>query len=198
MKRVLLIDNYDSFTYNLYQGFSALGARVQVRYNDQISIAEAEDYHPTHVVISPGPGTPLDSGRSNEMISHFHGKLPVLGVCLGHQCIVHVFGGQIERASILMHGKTSQVIHDGSGLFAGLNNPFTAARYHSLIVDRETLPGTLQISAHTSAGEIMGLRVKGTNTEGVQFHPESFMTTEGMKLMKNFLEMGSLKNNEIA
>ena len=189
MKRVLLIDNYDSFTYNLYQGFSELGAEVQVRYNDQIGLAEAEEFHATHVVISPGPGTPLDTGRSNEFISHFHGKVPLLGVCLGHQCIVHVFGGQIERASVLMHGKTSPVIHDGKGVFAGLDNPFLAARYHSLIVKREKLPATLEISAQTTAGEIMGLRVKGTKTEGVQFHPESFMTTEGMRLMKNFLEM---------
>jgi para-aminobenzoate synthetase component II len=189
MKRVLLIDNYDSFTYNLYQGFLTLGADVQVRYNDQISIAEAEEYHATHVVISPGPGTPLDSGRSNEIISHFHGKLPVLGVCLGHQCIGQVFGGQIERASVLMHGKTSPVIHDGKGVFAGLTNPFIAARYHSLIVTEEKLPPGLQISAHTPTGEIMGLRVKGTKTEGVQFHPESYMTKEGIRLMKNFLEM---------
>lgn len=188
MKRVLLIDNYDSFTYNLYQAFFVLGADVLVRYNDQISIAEAENYQPTHVVISPGPGTPLGAGCSNEMISHFHTKVPLLGVCLGHQCIGHVFGGQVLRANVLMHGKTSMVIHDGTGVFSGLTNPFPAARYHSLIVAEEGLPKTLHISAHTPAGEIMGLRVKGTKTEGVQFHPESYMTKEGMRLMKNFLE----------
>jgi anthranilate synthase/aminodeoxychorismate synthase-like glutamine amidotransferase len=189
MKRVLLIDNYDSFTYNLYQAFLMLGAEVNVQYNDRITLPEAEEYRPTHVVISPGPGTPLDAGCSNEIISYFHGKFPVLGVCLGHQCIGHVFGGQIERAAVLMHGKTSAIIHDGNGVFSGLTNPFAAARYHSLIVAEEKLPGTLQISAHTPAGEIMGLRVRGTKTEGVQFHPESYMTKDGMRLMKNFLEM---------
>jgi anthranilate synthase/aminodeoxychorismate synthase-like glutamine amidotransferase len=189
MRRVLLVDNYDSFTYNLYQGFLTLGADVNVRYNDCVSIHEAEEYQPTHIVISPGPGTPLDAGCSNEIISHFHGKLPLLGVCLGHQCIAHVFGGRIERASVLMHGKTSQIIHDGNGVFAGLTNPFAAARYHSLIVCEEKLPSELQITAHTAAGEIMGLRVRGSKTEGVQFHPESYMTHEGMRLMKNFLEL---------
>jgi anthranilate synthase/aminodeoxychorismate synthase-like glutamine amidotransferase len=188
MKRVLLIDNYDSFTYNLYQAFLILGAEVVVRYNDQITLEEARNFQPTHLVISPGPGTPMDAGCSNEMISEFHQKVPVLGVCLGHQCIGHLFGGTVQRAPILMHGKTSMIIHDGAGIFSGLTNPFAAARYHSLIVAEEGLPKTLHISAHTPAGEIMGLRVKGTKTEGVQFHPESYMTKEGMRLMKNFLE----------
>ena len=188
MTRILLIDNYDSFTYNLYQAFLALNAEVIVRYNDQITIAEAQKIHPSHLVISPGPGTPADSGCSIEMISHFHEKIPVLGVCLGHQCIGHLFGGIVQRAPILMHGKTSTIIHDGTGIFSGLTNPFVAARYHSLIVSEDALPKTLHISAHTPAGEIMGLRVKGTKTEGVQFHPESYMTKEGIRLMKNFLE----------
>ena len=186
--RVLLIDNYDSFTYNLYQAFLMLGSEVVVRYNDQINVREAEEIGPTHIVISPGPGTPDDAGCSNEMIGHFHTKLPVLGVCLGHQCIGQVWGGQIQRAPVLMHGKTSMIIHDEKGVFSGLTNPFAAARYHSLIVAEERLPSALQISAHTASGEIMGLRVKGTKTEGVQFHPESYMTKEGMRLMKNFLE----------
>ncbi len=188
MNRVLLIDNYDSFTYNLYQAFLILGADVKVKYNDQVTVQEAEEYRPSHVVISPGPGTPIDAGCSNEMILHFHSRVPVLGVCLGHQCIAHVFGGRVQRAPVLMHGKTSMIIHDGNGVFSGLTNPFAAARYHSLIVAEEKLPAELHISAHTPAGEIMGLRVRGTMTEGVQFHPESYMTKEGMRLMKNFLD----------
>jgi anthranilate synthase/aminodeoxychorismate synthase-like glutamine amidotransferase len=188
VKHVLLIDNYDSFTYNLYQAFGILGATVTVRYNDQCTREEAEQLQPSHLVISPGPGTPDDAGISNEMIQNFHGKIPVLGVCLGHQCIGQVFGGKIIRAPLLMHGKTSMIIHDGNGVFNGLTNPFAATRYHSLLVAEEGLPPLFHISAHTPAGEIMGLRVKGTKTEGVQFHPESFMTKEGMRLMKNFLE----------
>ena len=188
LKHVLLIDNYDSFTYNLYQAFAMLGARVTVKYHDQISLEEARKQHPTHLVISPGPGTPLDAGISNEMILHFHQQIPILGVCLGHQCIGHVFGGAIVRAQNLMHGKTSMIIHDENGILSGLTNPFSAARYHSLLVSEAGLPKTLHISAHTPAGEIMGLRVKETRTEGVQFHPESYMTKEGMRLMRNFLE----------
>lgn len=189
MKKILIVDNYDSFTYNLYQAFAVLGGNVSVYYNDTITIEEAESLHPTHLVISPGPGTPLDAGISNDMIRNFHTKIPILGVCLGHQCIGHVFGGRIVRAEKLMHGKTSPIIHDDAGVFAGLTNPFAATRYHSLIVSEEGLQKTMHISAHTPAGEIMGLRVKGTQTEGVQFHPESYMTKEGMRLMKNFLEM---------
>jgi anthranilate synthase/aminodeoxychorismate synthase-like glutamine amidotransferase len=190
MKRLLLIDNYDSFTYNLFQAFSVLGAEVSVHYNDRISAQEAEAFQPTHLVISPGPGTPDDAGISSELILKFHGRIPILGVCLGHQCIGQVFGGKVVRAPLLMHGKTSSIIHDTAGVFAGLSNPFAATRYHSLIVDEAGLPKVLHISAHTPAGEIMGLRVKGTLTEGVQFHPESYMTKEGMRLMKNFLNQG--------
>lgn len=188
MKHLLLIDNYDSFTYNLYQAFCVLGASVTVHYNDRLTVEQAEELKPTHLVISPGPGTPDDSGVSNEMILRFNGRIPVLGVCLGHQCIGQAFGGRVARAPVLMHGKTSPIIHDGSGVFAGLSNPFAATRYHSLIVEEEGLPQSLHISAHTPAGEIMGLRVRGTLTEGVQFHPESYMTQEGMRLMKNFLD----------
>jgi anthranilate synthase/aminodeoxychorismate synthase-like glutamine amidotransferase len=192
MKHILMIDNYDSFTYNLYQAFAVLGARVTVAYNDCISIEDAAALNPSHLVISPGPGTPLDAGISNELILRFHQKVPILGVCLGHQCIGHVFGGKVQRAPMLMHGKTSRIIHDGTGVFSGLSNPFAATRYHSLIVAEEALPSCFQITAHTPAGEIMGLRVKGTYTEGVQFHPESYMTHEGMRLMKNFLNQEQL------
>jgi anthranilate synthase/aminodeoxychorismate synthase-like glutamine amidotransferase len=189
MKHLLMIDNYDSFTYNLVQAFSILGAKVSTYYNDSITVEQSEQLAPTHLVISPGPGTPLDAGISNDLIRVFHGKIPILGVCLGHQCIGHVFGGRILRAERLMHGKTSPIIHDNSGVFCGLSNPFAATRYHSLIVAEEELPRPLQISAHTPDGEIMGLRIKESKTEGVQFHPESYMTKEGMRLMKNFLEM---------
>lgn len=189
MKKILLVDNYDSFTYNLYQAFAMLGAEVIVKYNDQIGPEEAAALAPTHLVISPGPGNPNDAGVSIDLIRKFHKSIPVLGVCLGHQCIGQLFGGNIVRAGQLMHGKTSMIIHDGHGVFSGLTNPFAATRYHSLLVAEEGLPRTLHISAHTQAGEIMGIRVKGTKTEGVQFHPESYMTTEGLRLMKNFLEL---------
>lgn len=189
MRHVLLVDNYDSFTYNLYQAIAAFGGKVTVAFNDGITVEEAAEIHPTHLMISPGPGNPSDAGVSNDLIQYFHGKLPVLGVCLGHQCIAHVFGGRVGRAVHLMHGKTSAILHDGKGVLEGLSNPFEAARYHSLIVEEESLPSSIQISAHTAAGEIMGLRVKGTQTEGVQFHPESYMTKEGTRLIRNFLEM---------
>lgn len=189
MKQVLIIDNYDSFTYNLYQAFAMLGAQVSVHVNDRMTLEQAEQKHPSHLVISPGPGTPISTGISNELIRNFHGKIPILGVCLGHQCIGHVFGGHIERAERLMHGKTSLITHDNTGVFAGLTNPFAATRYHSLIVAEASLHPSLHVSARTISGEIMGLRVKGTKTEGVQFHPESYMTEQGMRLMNNFLEM---------
>lgn len=189
MKHILMIDNYDSFTYNLVQAFSELGTKVSVYYNDKITREDAERLRPTHLVISPGPGTPLDAGISNDLIQGFHGNIPILGVCLGHQCIGHVFGGTVLRAERLMHGKTSPIIHDNTGVFTGLSNPFAATRYHSLIVAEQDLPKSFTISAHTPEGEIMGLRIKGTKTEGVQFHPESYMTKEGMRLMKNFLEL---------
>jgi anthranilate synthase/aminodeoxychorismate synthase-like glutamine amidotransferase len=189
MKRVLLIDNYDSFTYNLAQYLGELGCALTVRRNDAITMGEAEALDFTHLVISPGPGNPTQSGVCNEMIRHFAGKKPVLGVCLGHQCIGHVFGGTVNRADRMMHGKTSKIYHDGKILFKNVPNPFEATRYHSLVVREEGLPACLEITAHTSEGEIMGLRHKDLPVEGVQFHPESIMTKPGKSLLANFLEL---------
>jgi anthranilate synthase/aminodeoxychorismate synthase-like glutamine amidotransferase len=184
---ILVLDNYDSFTYNLVQYFGELGEEVVVRRNDKTTIEEIESLQPARICISPGPGTPDDAGISNDLIRHFGPHLPVLGVCLGHQCIGQVYGGEVVRADRLMHGKTSPVLHEGDGVFAGLPNPFEATRYHSLIVRRESLPEELEIIAETSEGEIMGLRHKQYPIHGVQFHPESIMTIEGKKLLSNFL-----------
>jgi anthranilate synthase/aminodeoxychorismate synthase-like glutamine amidotransferase len=184
---ILVLDNYDSFTYNLVQYFGELGEEVVVRRNDKTSIEEIESLRPARICISPGPGTPDDAGISNDLIRHFGPHLPVLGVCLGHQCIGQVYGGEVVRADRLMHGKTSPVLHEGDGVFAGLPNPFEATRYHSLIVRRESLPEELEIIAETSEGEIMGLRHRQYPIHGVQFHPESIMTIEGKKLLSNFL-----------
>jgi len=189
--RMLLIDNYDSFTYNLVQAFAAEGADVIVHRNDQISVADALALKPTHLVISPGPGRPENAGRSLEMIDAFSGRIPVLGVCLGHQCLVSCFGGEIVRAERLMHGKTSAVNHDGKTIFEGLSQPFEAGRYHSLCATTESLPESLQVSAQTGRGEIMGVRHRTLALEGVQFHPESVLTPEGGKLMCNFMRMSS-------
>ena len=188
MKRVLLIDNYDSFTYNLAQAFGVLRCRIDVHRNDAITVAQARRLKPTHLVISPGPGTPRKAGRSNSMIRAFAEKIPVLGVCLGHQCIGHVFGARIVRADRLMHGKTSKIYHDHRGLYRGLSNPFEATRYHSLIVADRRLPKQLEITAHTADGEIMGLRHRKLRVEGVQFHPESIMTAAGLDLLRNFVQ----------
>ncbi len=185
--RLLLIDNYDSFTYNLVQAFLVLGADVLVHRNDQITIAEAEALAPTHLCISPGPGTPHDAGVSMDMIRAFAGKIPVFGVCLGHQSIVEVFGGNVVRAGRLMHGKVSPVQHDGRGVFAGMPQPFEAGRYHSLIARPDTLPDVLEVTARTPQDEIMGVRHRELMVEGVQFHPESVLTPEGPILMGNFL-----------
>ena len=185
--RLLLIDNYDSFTYNLVQGFLVLGADVHVYRNDAISVDQAIDFAPSHLCISPGPGTPYDAGVSMDMIRAFAGRLPVLGVCLGHQSIVEVFGGKVVRAGRLMHGKTSIIQHDGASLFAGLPQPCEVGRYHSLIAAPETLPPELEVSARTDQGEIMGVRHRSLMVEGVQFHPESILTPDGPALMKNFL-----------
>ena len=185
--RLLLIDNYDSFTYNLVQAFLVLGADVTVRRNDEISVAEAAALDVTHLCISPGPGTPYDAGVSMKMIEAFAGKLPIFGVCLGHQSLVEVFGGKVVRAGRLMHGKTSLVHHDGRGVFAGLPNPFEAGRYHSLIAERDTIPADLEVTAWTPEGEIMGVRHRSLPIEGVQFHPESILTPDGPRLMGNFL-----------
>ena len=184
---VLLIDNYDSFTYNLAQYLGELGADLLVRRNDAISLEEVGRLAPTHIVISPGPGTPDDGGVSNEVIRTFGADIPVLGVCLGHQCIGQVYGGQVSRAPRLMHGKTSPVYHRGKGLFAGVPSPFRATRYHSLIVE-EPLPEVLAVTAFTSEGEVMGLQHREHPVVGVQFHPESILTEHGKRILHNFLD----------
>src|SRR5215831_17072661 len=191
--RLLLIDNYDSFTYNLVQAFMVLGAEVLVHRNDQITLEQAKSLEPTHLCISPGPGTPHDAGVSMQMIGAFAGQVPVLGVCLGHQSITEVFGGKVVRAGRLMHGKTSPITHDGAGVFSTVPSPVEVGRYHSLIAQPETLPPVLQVTATTSEGEIMGLRHREFTTEGVQFHPESVLTPEGPKMLKNFLRMSGGK-----
>jgi len=185
---ILMIDNYDSFTYNIVQCIGGMGAEVEVYRNDKITIGKIEKRQPSHIIISPGPCTPREAGLSNEVIRHFAGKVPILGVCLGHQCIGDAFGGEVVRAGRLMHGKTSMIHHDGQGVFRGLAEPFEATRYHSLIVREETLPSCLTATAHTPEGELMGIRHREFAVEGVQFHPESFLTTEGPKLLANFLE----------
>ena len=190
---VFVLDNYDSFTYNLVQYLGELGAEVEVRRNDEVNVREVETLGPERIVVSPGPCTPQDAGISIELIRHFAGKVPVLGVCLGHQAIGAAFGGQVVRAKNLMHGKTSQVEHDGKTIFRGLSSPMTATRYHSLIVAEDALPSDLEVSAWTLDKDgtrvIMGLRHKKFAVEGVQFHPESVLTDEGKKLVMNFLEL---------
>ena len=186
--RLLLIDNYDSFTYNLVQAFLVLGAEVLVHRNDAITVAQAEALEPTHLCISPGPGTPRDAGVSMDMIRAFAGRIPVLGVCLGHQALVEVYGGSISRAARVMHGKTSRVVHDGRGIFAGMPNPFEAGRYHSLIAREDSVPPVLEVAARTEEGEIMGVRHLELAVEGVQFHPESILTPDGPRLLETFLE----------
>ena len=186
---ILLIDNYDSFTYNLVQYLGELGARCQVYRNDEIDLASLEEKAPKYLVVSPGPCTPKEAGVSEGAIRRMAGRIPVLGVCLGHQCIGSAFGGKIIRAGRLMHGKSSSIYHDGRTIYRGLPNPFQAIRYHSLLVERESLPDSLEISAETQEGEIMGVRHKNLAVEGVQFHPESIMTQGGKILLKNFLEM---------
>ena len=185
--RLLLIDNYDSFTYNLVQAFLVLGADVAVHRNDEISVEAARALGPTHLCISPGPGTPAEAGVAKDMIRAFAGRVPVLGVCLGHQALVEVYGGTVVRAERLMHGKTSIVTHDGRGVFAGLPNPLKAGRYHSLIARRDALPEALEVTAWTEAGEVMGVRHRQLALEGVQFHPESILTPDGPRLLGNFL-----------
>jgi anthranilate synthase/aminodeoxychorismate synthase-like glutamine amidotransferase len=189
--RMLLIDNYDSFTYNLVQAFASMGAEVLVYRNDAIGVEEAKRLKPSHLVISPGPGRPEDAGVSLAMIDAFHEHIPVLGVCLGHQCLVSYFGGAIVRAERLMHGKTSLVTHDDRTIFRGMSQPFEAGRYHSLCADRQSLPEALRLTAETGEGEIMAVRHRSLPLEGVQFHPESVLTPEGGKLMANFLQMES-------
>ena len=185
--RLLLIDNYDSFTYNLVQAFLVLGAEVDVRRNDRIDVASALVLAPTHLCISPGPGTPADAGVSMDMVRAFAGRIPVLGVCLGHQSMVAVFGGRVVRAGRLMHGKTSAIRHDGAGVFAGIPQDCEVGRYHSLIAEPATFPGVLEVSARTDQDEIMGARHRELMVEGVQFHPESVLTPLGPKMLGNFL-----------
>jgi para-aminobenzoate synthetase component 2 len=185
--QLLLIDNYDSFTYNLVQAFLVLGAQVDVRRNDEITVAAALDLAPSHLCISPGPGTPYDAGISMDMIRAFAGRVPVLGVCLGHQSIVEVFGGKVVRARRLMHGKTSRITHDGRTLFTGLPQECEVGRYHSLIAEESKMPDVLEISARTHEDEIMGARHRSLMVEGVQFHPESILSPDGPQLLGNFL-----------
>ena len=186
---ILIFDNYDSFTYNLVQYFGELGCAVMVKRNDAVSLDEISSLRPTHVCISPGPGRPAQAGLSNDIVREFSARVPLLGVCLGHQCIGEVFGGKIVAAPRLLHGKTSQIQHNGSGVFANLPNPFTATRYHSLIVSPDSVPDCLEVTAQTSEGEIMGLRHRDFPVHGVQFHPESILTAEGKKLLANFVAL---------
>ena len=185
---ILVIDNYDSFTYNLVQYFGELGAEILVKRNDEISITEIQNLAPEKIVVSPGPCTPTDAGISCDVVREFGGKTPLLGVCLGHQSIGQVYGGDVVRADRLMHGKTSPILHAGENVFANLPSPFEATRYHSLIVKRETLPACLKITAETAEGEIMGIAHREFPVYGVQFHPESILTQHGKQLLKNFLE----------
>ena len=185
---LLMIDNYDSFTYNLYQYLCELGAEVEVARNDKISLEEIQDMSPEGIIISPGPSTPLEAGISNDVIRQFGPSTPTLGVCLGHQCIGHVYGAKVDQAGEIRHGKTSMVSHNGAGVVAGLPNPFQAIRYHSLVVFPETMPDTLEVTAQTENGLVMGLRHKDYPIEGVQFHPESILTPDGKHLLQNFLD----------
>lgn len=185
--RILVIDNYDSFTWNLVQALAGDGREVAVRRNDAVGVDDLDGLAPTHLVISPGPGRPEAAGRTCALLERWEEHLPILGVCLGHQAIGHVHGARVERAPRVVHGQASRVYHDGRTIYAGLANPFAAGRYHSLVVDEHGLPPDLEVSAYTSEGEIMGLRVAGTRTEGVQFHPESILTPDGRRLLENFL-----------
>jgi anthranilate synthase component 2 len=184
---IVIIDNYDSFTYNIVQTLGGLGAKMEIFRNDRIDVAGIAALHPDRLLISPGPCAPAQAGVSIAAIKHFAGKIPVLGVCLGHQSIGEAFGGKVVRAGRLMHGKTSPIFHDGRGVFTGLPNPFEAMRYHSLVVEKESLPDCLEITARTDQDELMGLRHKTLVVEGVQFHPESIMTPAGVQLLKNFI-----------
>ena len=184
---ILMIDNYDSFTYNLVQYLGILGENIKVRRNDRITLEEIEEMSPERIVISPGPGRPEDAGISRDLVKYFYKKIPILGVCLGHQCIGEVFGGNIINSGIVLHGKTSKVFHDGKSIFKEIKNPFTAARYHSLIIKRDSVPIDFDVSAWTEDGVIMGIRHKKYKLEGIQFHPESFLTPTGLKILKNFI-----------
>ncbi len=194
---IILIDNYDSFTYNLYQYLSELGAEVLVHRNDKVTVDEVLAAKPQAIVISPGPCTPNEAGICCDLIEVAAGRVPLLGVCLGHQCIGQVFGGDIVRAPRLMHGKTSEILHDGQGIFEDIPSPFTAVRYHSLVIEPDTMPACLELTAHTDMGEIMGVRHREFAVEGVQFHPESIMTEHGKQLLSNFLQMAGVDGARI-
>jgi anthranilate synthase/aminodeoxychorismate synthase-like glutamine amidotransferase len=184
---ILMIDNYDSFTFNLVQYFGILGAKIKVCRNDKIGLTDIEEMKPLKIVISPGPGRPSDAGISNSLIKHFYKKIPILGVCLGHQCIGEVFGADIINSGIVVHGKTSLIYHDGKTIFKGLENPFKAARYHSLIINKSNIPSCFEVSSTTEDEIVMGIRHKNYKLEGIQFHPESFLTPYGSKILQNFL-----------
>jgi anthranilate synthase/aminodeoxychorismate synthase-like glutamine amidotransferase len=184
---ILMIDNYDSFTFNLVQYFGILGAKIKVCRNDKIGLTDIEEMKPLKIVISPGPGRPVDAGISNSLIKHFYKKIPILGVCLGHQCIGEVFGADIINSGIVVHGKTSLIYHDGKTIFKGLENPFKAARYHSLIINKSNIPSCFEVSSTTEDEIVMGIRHKNYKLEGIQFHPESFLTPYGSKILQNFL-----------
>ena len=186
---VLIIDNYDSFTYNLVQRLGELGATLEVFRNDKVTLDEIAERRPAHIIVSPGPCTPNEAGISTEVVRRFAGRVPILGVCLGHQCIGQAFGGRVERARRLMHGKTSMIHHDGKTIYAGLPDPFEATRYHSLCVPTDSVPPDFEVTAHADEDEVMGIRHRKMPVEGVQFHPESFLTTEGPNLLRNFLNM---------
>ena len=193
---ILVIDNYDSFTYNLVQYLGELGQEPTAYRNDAITPEQIESMAPSHVIISPGPCTPLEAGISNDVIRHFRGRIPILGVCLGHQCIGYVYGGVIKRAVLPMHGKESIVYHDGETVFQGIPSPITAGRYHSLVIDAVSMPSTLEVSAKTEDGVVMGVRNRRDMVEGVQFHPESIMTPEGHNILSNFLKMSITKGRQ--
>jgi len=186
---ILMIDNYDSFTFNLVQYLGILGENIKVRRNDKVSLDEIKKMAPSRIVISPGPGRPVDAGMSKDIIRHFYKKIPILGVCLGHQCIGEVFGAEVINSGVVIHGKTSMIYHDGKSIFTGVENPFEAARYHSLILKKDTIPSSLEVTAHTEDGIIMGVRHKNYKLEGIQFHPESFLTPVGLKILKNFIDL---------
>jgi para-aminobenzoate synthetase component 2 len=186
---ILMIDNYDSFTFNLVQFLGILGENIKVRRNDKISLEEIEKMSPSKIVISPGPGRPSDAGISKDLIKRFYREIPILGVCLGHQCIGEVFGAEVINSGVVVHGKTSMIYHDGKSIFKGVKSPFEAARYHSLILKKDTIPPSLIVTAHTRDGIIMGVRHKDYRLEGIQFHPESFLTPMGMKILKNFIDL---------
>ena len=193
---ILVIDNYDSFTYNLVQYLGELGQEPAAYRNDAITLEQIEKLAPGHIIISPGPCTPLEAGISNDVIRYFRGKIPILGVCLGHQCIGYVYGGRIKRATLPMHGKESPVYHDGATVFRGIPSPITAGRYHSLVIEPESMPAGLEVSAKTGEGVIMGVRNRRDMVEGVQFHPESIMTPEGHNILSNFLKMSLIRGKQ--